>query len=297
MSFILRFLTRFVDAYRGFAKHEDALVAAGIAYYLALSFFPLLLVLAAVVGYVLAGTDAGQGARERVLAAIADQASPELSSQVARALTAVRTEAPSGGSIGFVLLLFAAIAMFAQFDYAFDRIWSLPSNKPPGWLGWLWRVLVTRLKALAMLLGVGAFVLAVTIASTVWAAAQSAVAETMPIDPRLQGWARLGINLVLNLCAFAVIYRFMPRPRVRWSHALAGGLVAAVLWEGGRQLLAVYLLRQNYPSAYGIIGSFLAIMLWAYYATLVILYGAEFVRVMHEEFAARDRNPPLASGP
>ena len=55
------------------------------------------------------------------------------------------------------------------------------------------------------------------------------------------------------------------------------------MWEGGRQALAAYLLRLNYPSAYGVIGSFLAIMLWAYYASLVIIFGAEYVRVLREQ--------------
>ena len=59
----------------------------------------------------------------------------------------------------------------------------------------------------------------------------------------------------------------------------------SLLWEAGRQALAAYLLHLNYPSAYGIIGSFIAVMLWAYYAALVILFGAEYVRVI----AARKR--------
>ena len=59
-----------------------------------------------------------------------------------------------------------------------------------------------------------------------------------------------------------------------------------VLWEVGRQGLAAYVLHLNYPSAYGIIGSFIAVMLWAYYASLVILIGAEYVRVLGEEASA-----------
>lgn len=67
---------------------------------------------------------------------------------------------------------------------------------------------------------------------------------------------------------------------------LRGGVLAAVLWEVGRQTLTAYFLHLNYPSAYGIIGSFIAVMLWAYYAALVILFGAEYVRVLREEATA-----------
>ena len=51
----------------------------------------------------------------------------------------------------------------------------------------------------------------------------------------------------------------------------------------GRQALSAYVLHLNYPSAYGIIGSFIAVMLWAYYAALVMLFGGEYVRVIGEE--------------
>lgn len=276
----MRIIQPFIDAIHGFSRHENTMMAAGIAYYLALSFFPLLLVLAAVLGYAMAWTDVGQDAQSQLLETISDQASPQLSSQVERALTAVTKEAPAVGTFGFALLVFTAIAMFAQLDYAFDRIWSLPSDQPLGWLHWIGRLVLTRLKALVMLFGVGAFVLAATIASTVWAGTEARIAEYVAIAPLMQAWARVGLNLLLNMSAFAALYRFMPRRRVRLRNALAGGFVAAVLWEGGRQLLAWYLLRENYPTAYGVIGSFMAIMLWAYYATLVVLYGAEFTRAM-----------------
>jgi membrane protein len=75
----------------------------------------------------------------------------------------------------------------------------------------------------------------------------------------------------------------VPKVFIRWWEAVRGGFLAAVLWELGRQALGAYLLHLNYPSAYGIIGSFLAVMLWAYYAALVILFGAEYVRVIGEE--------------
>lgn len=289
-------IKRFVAAAVGFTSHDGTLMAAAIAYYLAVSFFPLLLVLVAVLGYVLTWTTAGQSAQEQILATLAEQASPQLSEQVGKSLAVVRDQAPTGGAAGFALLVFAAVALFSQFDYAIDRIWTTSAQRPSSWRARIARILLTRLKALAMLLGVGAFVIAVTIASVVWEGAQSAVAEQFAIGPLAQSGARIAINVSLNLLAFAVMYRFLPHVPVRWLHALGGGLVAALLWEVGRQVLAVYLFRQDFPTAYGVIGSFLAIMLWAYYAAMVVLYGAEFTRVLFDEKAA-EQAPPLGSMP
>jgi membrane protein len=280
MKVLQNFAHRLWQSYMGFQDHGGSLWAAGIAYYLALSFFPLLLVLVAGLGWALQGTDFGQNVQQQILAAIQQQVSADLAQQVDRMLKLVSERAGTSGPIGFVVLIISAIATFAQLDAAFDRIWRLPSDPHETWMHWLIRVLVVRLKALGMLLGVGAFVLAVMIASIVLSAVQRVMEPNLPPGLGLTWYLNFVVYVVLNFIAFTAIYKIVPRKKVRWVEAVRGGLLAALLWEAGRQALAAYLLRLNYPSAYGIIGSFLAIMLWAYYASMVILYGAEYVRVL-----------------
>jgi membrane protein len=270
-------------AHLGFQEHEGVLSAAGIAYYVALSFFPLLLVLVAGIGWVLQWTAAGQQAQLELLAAIEHQASPDLAQQVGKTLEVVKEKAPSGGPIGFVALLISALAIFAQLDTAFDRIWRQPVDPHETWTHWVKELVYQRLKALGMLMGVGGFIVLVMITSVVWSGVQHALEPRVELGPWLRWGTSLWINLLLNWVAFTMIYRVVPKPAIRWWDAIRGGFLAAVLWEAGRQALSAYLLHLNYPSAYGIIGSFIAVMLWAYYAALVILFGAEYVRVLGEE--------------
>ena len=124
-------------AHLGFQDHEGMLSAAGIAYYVALSFFPLLMVLVAGLGSVLQWTAAGQDAQQSLLAAIEQQASPDLAQQVERMLNAVKERAPPSGPIGFVVLVVSAIVIFAQLDTAFDRIWRLPVDPHATWRTWI----------------------------------------------------------------------------------------------------------------------------------------------------------------
>ncbi|MCC7084485.1 MAG: YihY/virulence factor BrkB family protein [Pirellulales bacterium] len=283
MNILQRFGRRLWRAHLGFQDHEGTLSAAGIAYYLALSFFPLLLVLVAGLGSVLAWTQAGQEAQHELLVAIGQQASPDLAQQVEHMLNAVTQRASASGPIGFIALLVSAIAIFAQLDAAFDRIWRLPADLHVKWRDWIARLIYQRLKALAMLLGVGGFIVLVMVTGMVWSGVEQALEPKVSIGPWFHWASSLWINLLLNWTAFAMIFRVVPKVRIRWWDSLRGGLLAAVLWEAGRQALAAYMLRLNYPSAYGIIGSFIAVMLWAYYAALVVLFGAEYVRVIGEE--------------
>jgi membrane protein len=284
MAFIPRKIGRRLwQAHLGFQAHEGTLSAAGIAYYLALSFFPMLLVLVSGLAAVLASTQAGQEAQHELLATIGQQVSPDLAEQVGRMLNAVKQRAPSNGPIGFVALIASAILIFAQLDAAFDRIWKMPADPHASWHDWILRLLFQRLKALGMLAGVGGFIVLVMVTSMIWSGVEKALEPQVAAVPWFHWVSNLWINLLLNWIAFTMIYRAVPKPTIRWWDAFRGGMLAAIMWETGRQALAAYLLHLNYPSAYGIIGSFIAVMLWAYYAALVILFGAEYVRVISEE--------------
>jgi membrane protein len=281
-------------AYLNFQEHEGTLSASGIAYYVALSFFPLLLVLVAGLSQILQWTQFGQDAWKALHDAIAGQVSPDLADQVDRTIRVVSDKAPSGGPIGFLVLVASAIAIFAQLDAAFDRTWRVPSDPHTTWMQWVQRLVFQRVKALGMLIAVGGFIVLAMIASMIVHGIEN-VDPHFQMGPWLTWLTGLWVNLLLNLLAFSLIYKAVPKPRITWSAAFRGGLLAAFLWELGRQALTAYFLHLNYPSAYGIIGSFIAVMLWAYYASLVIIFGAEYVRVVcEEEECARKRQTDIA---
>jgi membrane protein len=85
------------------------------------------------------------------------------------------------------------------------------------------------------------------------------------------------LSVVLFWIVLSCIYRVLPKAPVRWSDAIAGAWLAAVTWELGRQALAYLLIGDRY-SAFGLIGSFIAVMLWIYYACMVLFLGAEYVQ-------------------
>lgn len=283
MDIARQIVVRIYNAYHHFADRGGTMLAAAVAYYLAFSLFPLMLILVAGLGWAFRATAVGHDAQQRVLAAIAEQASPALRDQIQEAFNSVEQRAGASGSIGIVVLLIAAVAMFTQLDYAFDRLWDRPGAGEQGLLKWAFNLAFTRLKALVMLIGVGAFVIAVMIASIVWQGVESAVQSTVDVP----GWVRQLmqplVHIALNFLAFTALYAFVPKTHVRAKAAFAGGALAALLWEIGRQVLAAYVLRRNLPTAYGVIGSFMAVMLWTYYAMIVVLFGAAYAKLVNDE--------------
>ncbi|HEX6962475.1 MAG TPA: YihY/virulence factor BrkB family protein [Lacipirellula sp.] len=283
MAYVKQFFGWLMAAYRQFSGQDGPLLAAAIAYYLAFSLFPMMLILVAILGWAFRFTTPGQRAEQRVISTVAEQVSPSLAEQLTAALGSVEKSAAASGVFGSVVLLVTAIALFTQIDYAFDRIWENTASAASGWRQRVVGVVLTRLKAVLMLLGVGAFVMAVMIASIVWQGVQTNIRSAVELGPWFQRIFQPLLHIGLNILAFAVVYRYLPKVRVSWKAAFVGGLLASTLWEIGRQVLAAYVVGDKLPTAYGLIGSFMAIMLWTYYAMMVVLFGAAFTRVLNED--------------
>jgi membrane protein len=266
---------------------DASLLAASVAYYFAISLFPLLLVLVAVMGFVMERTQFGQDAQSQVIEAAANQVSPAVAAQLEKLLSATGERASTSGPLGGLLLLAAAMAMFVQLDRAFDLIWDIAPPKKSGVVATIKRVVFVRLKAFAMLAGIWALVMVGFVAGIVLTGVDAYASSVAPYWSPISWWLQQLLNLVINLSACALIYRYLPRTHVAWRDALAGAVVAAVGWEAGRQVLAAFVIGQEYSSAYGVIGSFLAVMLWCYYMIAILFVGAEYAQAMGADRKAK----------
>ncbi len=259
---------------------DIGLLAASMAYYATFSFFPLLLLLIALLGLVLGVSTGAQNAQQELLELLARNTSAGFATNVEAFLAQIRTGAIVGGPMGLGALVLAAIVIFTTFERALDRVWDT-RKRPKGILSAVRNALFRRFRAFLMFLGVGLLMFAVFMAQFVIAAART-FATDLPLNTPPWGLLTIPAGVVLNGLLFAVVYKVLPKARVSWSEALRGGVLAAILWETSRHLLTFYLVARTY-SAYGVVGSLLVLMLWVYLASIVLLFGAEYVRVLHDD--------------
>lgn len=286
-------LKKLPKAYQRWQKDDGPLMAAAVAYYAALSFFPLLLVLISGLGLVLQYTAWGQDAERQVLEAISDYASPEVRDSVATMLGRVQRNAALGGPLGIFALMFTAAALFAHFEKAFDRIWNVDAPGTKGILSATKSMLFTRLRAFLMLLGIATLILVIFIAGIVLSSVKDWSEGFLPYADWVWWVIEIGVSLTLNTCVFTLLYRLLPKVTVHWSEAFRGGLLAAGLWEIGRLLLAALIVGDKY-SAYGVVGSFIAVMLWIYVASNIVFLGAEYIQVICEDCNPNQAEPTTA---
>jgi membrane protein len=270
-----------IEAARRWKRDDAGLLAACVAYYATVSLFPLLMVLIAGLGVFLRFTNLGQDAEEQVLAAVAQATTSDVATQVATAFKQIQHQALLSGPLGIVGLLVAALAVFSQFDQALDRIWSVEQPPCEGYVAVAWQLVSHRVKAFVVLLSLGCIVVLIFVAGITLDAISQFSSERFPLAAWIWRVAEVGLSIFLNTLVFTAIYRWLSKIPVGWLHAARGGLLAAITWEVGRLVLAAFLIGARY-TAYGVVGSLLAAMLWAYYASSVLFLGAEYVQVIRE---------------
>jgi membrane protein len=279
------------DAAIRWTEDDASSLAASVAYYLALSLFPMMLLLTSGLGLVLQFTHIGKSAEAKILSTLENQASPVVKVQVEQVLEQLRSHSIITGPFGLAAALLAAASVFCQIDRGFDKIFRIPIKKETDLKRTLFRVMRYRFTAFLMLLGVGGIVLGLFAGSTLVTQLRSVTDSTLPSLAHAFGIFDFLFEFLSNSLLFAIVYRFVPRKKIQWSDAMRGGFLAAAIWELGRIVLGVFLIGMRYTTAYGAIGSFIALLLWCYYGICILFFGAEYVQVLEKRRARSELTP------
>lgn len=102
--------------------------------------------------------------------------------------------------------------------------------------------------------------------------------------PTVAGYGAKASAVILTCVLFYLIYRVIPYPAVGNRVALRAALWAGAAWEGVKYLFVINLGRTNLQTIYGPLAFAVALVLWAYVSSLVLVFGALM--------AAADRRPP-----
>ena len=259
-------------------KYDCAAMAAGIAYYGAVSLFPLTILLVALLGFVFRFLPEGADARGELVFFISRQISPEAGVAFSEVLPELEAGAVVNGPLALLGFLFAAALIFVRIDRGFVRIWDKRKRASEhGFWPALHSLLSSGLRAVILILSVALLVAMMFVGGLVGETVDEFGEARLPKVFQLLHALGGGMRPLVNVVVLTLLYWFLSRGPVSWRPCLIGSVVAAVLWELGSQLL-LWLSFGSNLSIYGLIGSFLVVLLWIYYNVLVLFIGALMVK-------------------
>jgi membrane protein len=250
-------------------------LGAALAYYTVFSLAPLILVLLAIVGLLFRDNPAG--ARDK----ITQQMSYFLDPSAVQVVQNIAQKASQPGKstiatiIGIALALFGASGVFGQLQDALNTIWGVKAK--PG-LG-IWGFLRARFLSFAMVAGI-CFLLLVSLAIEALLKGFSHYLQlVLPGGIVIAVTVYLVFDFAVVVLLFAMIFKFPPDVKIRWRDVWIGAVMTAILFGIGKWLLGFYLGSGAAGSAYGAASSLITLLLWVYYSSQILLFGAEFTQV------------------
>jgi len=253
--------------------------AAGLSYVSLLAIVPLL----AIVLAIFAGFPAFASLRADVQDLILRNMLPDVELQVSDQLTAFVSNASNMTGPGLIGLAVTAILLMSNINGALNAIWRVAEPRP----------LVMRMMVYWMLLTLGPLLIGASLSVSSYAFAAVQWLDVGDVT-ELRIFSRL-VSMTLAMLGFGLIYFVVPNRSIHPGHALAGGLVAAVLLETLKASFGFYL-RQfpSYQLVYGAVSALPIFLVWMYLSWAVILFGAEAAAALPEWRTARARGTSKA---
>jgi membrane protein len=248
-------------------------LSAAVAYYSVFSIAPLLVIAIAVAGLVL-GQEAVRGELFGQLQGyVGPKAAEGVQSMVQSA--SKPTHGWVATILGFATLLLGATGVFGELKDALNTIWEVQAKAASGVMGFI----KERILSFGMVLVIGFLLLTSLLLTTMIAGLNHTLERWIPMPAFV--WAILAflISFALVTTLFAFIFKVLPDVQLAWRDVWIGAAVTALLFEVGKFALGYYLGKQGAESSYGAATSIVLLLLWVYYNSCILFFGAEFTQV------------------
>lgn len=261
------------DSFKGFGNDKVTKLSGSLAYYTVFSMGPLLVVIISLCSIFLG--------REAVEGKIFEQLSGFVGHDTALQLQEVIKNASLAGKgklaaiIGIIALLFGATTVFADIQDSINKIWGIKPKPKKGWL----KMLQNRFLSFSVIASLGFLLLVSLGISTIIEGLMSSFQAKYPdVAVTIVYIVNLLLTFGITTLIFGVIFKVLPDARISWKDIIAGAVATALLFMLGKFGISFYISKTNVGSTFGAAGSIVVLLVWVYYSSIILYFGAEFTK-------------------
>lgn len=276
------------NSFTGFSDHRVTKLSGSLAYYTVFSMAPLLVVIISLCGIFL-GKEAAEGQ-------IYSQLDGFLGKDTALQLQEIIKNAAIGnkGTVAFIIgiatLLVGATTVFADIQDSINMIWGLKPKPKRGWL----KILQNRFLSFSVIVSLGFLLLVSLGVNTLLDAFSNMLQQRYKeISVVVFYVLNMAVTLLVISLIFGVIFKVLPDAIIKWRDVILGSIVTSVLFMLGKLGISVYIGQSNIGSTYGAAGSLVVLLLWTYYSSIILYFGAEFTKAYAMKYGSEILLPTM----
>ncbi len=268
------------DAFTAFGDDKVLKLSGSLAYSTVFSLGPLLIVIISLCGLFLG--------REAIEGQVYNQLKSFVGADTAKQLQEIIKNASISGKsttaaiVGAITLVVGATAIFSEIQDSINGIWGIKPKPKKGWL----QFLKNRFLSFSMIIGLGFLLLVSLGVNTIVDLFNARLQHLFPGVAVVVFYVlNLVITLLITSTIFGVIFKVLPDATIKWRDVAAGAIATAVLFMLGKAGISFYIGKSNVGSTYGAAGSLVVLLLWVYYSSIILYFGAEFTKAYASKYA------------
>lgn len=249
-------------------------LSAALAYYTIFSIGPVLIIIISLAG-LFYGREAVQGKIYYQINGLVGNSAAIQIQDIIRNIEKSQLST-SGAVLGVIVLIIGATGVFTEIQDSINYIWSIKAKPKRG----LVKLLTNRLISFSLIISFGFIMLVSLIINALVELLQDQLTKYFDSGTV---YIFMGVNYVILYaiisCLFAIIFKVLPDASIRWRDAFTGAAFTAFLFLIGKFLIGYYLANSNIGVTYGTAASIILLLLWVYYTSVILFFGAEFTKV------------------
>ncbi len=185
---------------------------------------------------------------------------------------------------GIALLIFSATGVFGHLQSSLNRAWEV---EPDPHSGGVWTFFFKRLLTLGMIVVIAFLLLVSLVLTTIIDELVHLAVGSNPgtVGVVLGELLNNSVSLIVATLLFAAMFKILPDAKMRWKDVWVGAFITALLFVIGKTLIGYYLQNSDVGGGWGgAAASMVGMLVWVYYTSLIVLFGAELTQVWADEY-------------
>lgn len=273
-----------VNTLKSFSEDKCMKLSAALAYYSIFSITPLLIIIIWLIGFLYGEHLENTSAEDEILIELNRVLGPQISTQLHSMMEnlSVSSQSYFGIIIGIGTLLFTSTTVFIEIQDSINRIWHIKPKPKKSWK----KFISDRLTSFSMILVLGFLLIASLLLNSILIVLVNLFNDIVPgISNQMLNNLNLLLTFLATTTIFGFIFKLLPDAKIPLKNVLVGAIFTTLLFMLGRFGISIYLQSIKNISVFGAAGSIILLLMWVYYSSAILYFGAEFTKEYTKMFS------------